>query len=285
VEWVQGDLCDEMAMKSAAVGVDTVFHLAAKVHETHERSQNELEYERVNVGGTVNVLKAAEASGAQRLVLVSSVKAMGEGSDDEQDEETVPVPETAYGRSKLLAEEAVRRAAMSSRLQAVSLRLPMVYGPGNKGNLFRMMTAIDRGYFPPWPAVANRRSMVHVANVVEAACLSAENPVGRYECYIVTDGGPYSTRELYELMVSALGKRVPTWKVHPVALRFLARLGDAGEAILRRRLPFDTSALDKLIGSACYSSRKIARDLAFRPRVAFHTALPELTAWYRSATA
>ncbi len=285
LEWVGGDVCNETAIKSAAAGVDTIFHLAAKVHETDEMTQDEREYERVNVVGTTNVLKAAESVGAQRFVFISSVKAMGEGSDHEEDEESAPLPETAYGRSKLRAEEAVRRAVLSSRLQAVTLRLPMVYGPGTNGNLFRMMTAIDRGYFPPWPSVSNRRSMVHVANVVEAACLSATSPVGRYHCYIVTDGVSYSTRELYERIATALGKRIPAWTVPPPVLRLLARLGDAGEVLLRRRLPFDTSALGKLMGSARYSSQKIARDLAFHPHMTFHTALPELMAWYRSASA
>ncbi len=284
LEWVEGDICDEVAVKTAAAGVDTIFHLAAKVHETHEISQDGQAYERVNVGGTLNLLKAAESAAVRRLVLISSVKAMGEGSHQEDDEETQPAPQTAYGRSKLKAEQAVRQAALSSGLQAVSLRLPMVYGPGTKGNLFRMMQAIDRGYFPPWPSVPNRRSMVHVANVVDAAYLCAVNPVERYACYIVTDGEPYSTRELYEQFSLALGKVPPAWEVPPGFLRLLARMGDAGEALLRRRLPFDSAALDKLIGSACYRADKITQDLAFRPRMSLRTALPELLHWYRTVS-
>jgi nucleoside-diphosphate-sugar epimerase len=271
-------------MKSAVVGVDTVFHLAAKVHETDVRIQDEQEYERVNVQGTVHVLKASESAGARRFVFLSSVKAMGESADREEDEATTPVPQTAYGRSKLRAEEAVRVAASSSGMQAVSLRLPMVYGPGAKGNLIRMMVAIDRGYFPPWPSVANRRSLVHVANVVEAASLAATSSRSDYRCYIVTDGVHYSTRELYELLTAALGKQAPSWTVPPPVLSLLARLGDAGEAVLRRRLPFNTAALDKLIGSACYRSDKIERELSFHPCTTFPAALSELTAWYRTAT-
>ncbi len=284
LEWVEGDICDEMVVKTAAAGVDTIFHLAAKVHETHEISQDEQAYEQVNVGGTLNVLKAAESAGVCRLVFISSVKAMGEGSHHEDDEETPPAPQTAYGRSKLRAEQAVRQAALSSGLQAVSLRLPMVYGPGTKGNLFKMMQAIDRGYFPPWPSVPNRRSMVHVANVVDAACVCAESPLGRYACYIVTDGTAYSTRELYEQFALALGKRPPAWATPPAILRLLARVGDAGEVLLRRRLPFDSAALDKLIGSACYRADRITQDLAFHPRMTLQMALPELLHWYRTAS-
>ena len=284
VEWVQGDICDEGAMKSAAVGVDTIFHLAAKVHEIEALRQNEQEYDRINVQGTVNVLKAAEAAGVSRLVFLSSVKAMGEGSAYDEDETTPPAPKTAYGWSKLKAEEAIQQAARTSGMQAVSLRLPMVYGPGAKGNLFRMMAAIDRGYFPPWPALPNRRSMVHVANVVEAARLAAKSSWNGHRCYIVTDGVPYSTAELYELMTAALGKPVPAWRVPARALGILARIGDVGEIVLRRRLPFDSVALDKLSGSASYRSEKITRELAFVPRLTFPAALADLTSWYRSAS-
>lgn len=285
LEWVEGDVCDEVAMKSAAERVDTVFHLAAKVHEIHEWSQDEREYERVNVGGTVNVLRGAEAAGAQRFVFVSSVKAMGEGSDQEQDEQTPPAPQTAYGRSKLRAEEAVLQAGGFFPHHAVCLRLPMVYGPGHKGNLFRMMAAIDRGWFPPWPDIPSRRSMVHVANVVDAACLAAQHPTASRQCYIVADRPAYSTRELYELIVRAFGKEPPTWAVPARALRLLAGFGDVGERVLHRRLPVNSAALEKLIGSAWYSSAKIARDLGFVPRMTFRSALPAMMVWYRHATA
>lgn len=67
----------------------------------------------------------------------------------------------------------------------------MVYGPGNKGNIHRMIDWVARGHFPPLPEVGNRRSIVHVANAVEAACLAAVCPAASGQTYIVTDGRPY----------------------------------------------------------------------------------------------
>ena len=285
VEVVEGDVRDEIAMKRAASEMDTIFHLASKVHESIDRSASFEEYKAVNVTGTRNLLEGAVAGGARRFVLFSSVKAMGERTESCQDEVALPRPETPYGKSKLEAERLVIEYGNRYNLHGSCLRLPLVYGPGQKGNLARMFAAIDRGGFPPLPEFGNRRSMVHVDNVARAAFLAAIHPAARGQCYIVTDGLDYSTRELYELIAAALKKPIPRWRIPAVALRVLAKVGDIGECVLRRKLPFDTEALDKLVGSAFYSSAKIVRELGYAPKINFHSALPELTAWYRQAIA
>ena len=166
-------------------------------------------------------------------------------------------------------------------LQVACLRLPLVYGPGNKGNLFRMISAIDRGLFPALPDLGNRRSMVHVSNVVDAAILAAINPAANGQCYIVTDARAYSTRELYEMICQGLGKRVPRRHIPVGALKALGRMGDAIGRIRGRRFLFDSDALEKLTGSAWYSSDKISCELGYRPSITFEDALPEIIDGYR----
>jgi nucleoside-diphosphate-sugar epimerase len=285
VDVVEGDIHDFHAMNRAAAGVDTVFHLAGKTHALSEVEQDEAGYHNVNVDGTRNVLEGAVARGVSRVVFFSSVKAMGEETEECLDESGKALPSTAYGRSKLAAERLVLDCGKRAGLHVVCLRLPLVYGPGNKGNLFRMIAAIDRGFFPPLPPVRNRRSMVHVTNVVEAALLTATSPAANGQCYIVTDGRPYSTRELYEKICHGLGKRIPQWSISIGVLRVLGHMGDAAGRIRGKRFVFDSDALEKLIGSAWYSSDKLFRELGYRPSITFEGALPELVAWYRKAQA
>jgi nucleoside-diphosphate-sugar epimerase len=123
--------------------------------------------------------------------------------------------------------------------------------------------------------------MVHATNVVEAALLAATCPAANGQCYIVTDGRPYSTRELYEMICHGLGRRTPQWSIPIGILRVLGYMGDAASRIRRRRFVFDSDALEKLIGSAWYSSDKLSRELGYRPTTTFPEALPELIAWYR----
>lgn len=278
---VVGDVRNEHLMKSVAEGCDSTFHLAGRVHalsETHDETEL---YESVNIDGTRNVLEGAIAAGVKRFVFFSSVKAMGEGGDQCLDEDFKGQPETAYGRTKLAAERLVLDYGKRQGLHVSCLRLPLVYGPGNKGNLFRMISAIDRGMFPPLPEVNNRRSMVHVSDVLAAALLVAKDVRANSQCYIVTDTAAHSTNELYRMIRQQLGKAMPRWHIPRGALQGLARIGDLIGRTTGRRFVFDSDALQKLIGSAWYSSDKIARELGYQPAVTFQDSLPELIEWYQ----
>lgn len=285
VEVAAGDVRDPQAMKAAAAGCDTVFHLAGKAHALTGVQGDEEAYRAVNAGGTRHVLEGAAAGGARCVVVFSSVKAMGEGGDRCLDESFTSRPETPYGRSKLEAEHAALEIGKQTGLHVTCLRFPLVYGPGNKGNLFRMIVAIDRGIFPPLPELNNRRSMVHVVDAVRAALLVAGTPEASGQCYIVTEGRPYSTRELYDLICRALGKQIPRWHVPLWTLKGLGKVGDAIGKISGKQFLFDSDVLDKLIGSAWYSSEKIFRQLGYQSSITFQDALPELVAWYRKGQA
>jgi nucleoside-diphosphate-sugar epimerase len=281
VELVQGDIQDATAVKSASVGIDTIFHLAARTPEPSDLRDDDAIYRAINVEGTRNVVEGALAGGARSIIFFSSVQAMGEGTTACLDETAPTRPATAYGRSKLEAEMMVRAATDSTQVRGVSLRLPLVYGPGNKGNMYRMIAAIDHGVFPPVREVSNCRSLVHVSNVVDAAMLAAK-AMHTSPCYIVTDARPYSTRKLYELICVGLGKRVPRWHVPLGILQLLGWMGDVLTRIAHRRLPVDSHAINKLTQSAWYSCDKITRELGYRPSITVEAALPELIGWYRS---
>jgi nucleoside-diphosphate-sugar epimerase len=231
---------------------------------------------RVTVEGTRYLLQAAAESGAGAFVFFSSVAVMPEGSASELDETVKPAPTTPYGRAKLQAEELVLEMNGKGGMRTVSLRLPMVYGPGHKGHLPRMIRAIERGVFPPLPQYPGKRSLVHVDDVVDAAILVAQRPEAAGQVYIVSEPRAYSSREIYEIVLRALGRTPPAWHVPSAVLATAALAGDLGERIAHRRLPFDTSALSKLSEPAIYSAAKIERELGFRPRKSFETAAPEL---------
>ena len=76
-----------------------------------------------------------------------------------------------------------------------------------------MMSNIDRGWFPPIPKINNRRSMVHVDDLVRAIIFLMNNDRANGEIFNVTDGNYYSTREIYEAMCNVLTKRIPRWSV------------------------------------------------------------------------
>jgi nucleoside-diphosphate-sugar epimerase len=104
-------------------------------------------------------------------------------------------------------------------------------------------------------------------------------------CYLVTDAQTHSTRELYEMIRRALGHQVPSWHVPHFLLKMIAKTGDIIGRSRGRRFVFDSDALEKLTGSAWYSSERITRELGYRPTVTFEDALPSMVARYRGLPA
>jgi len=196
-------------------------------------------------------------------------------------EEDFIEPDTPYGKSKLEAEKLVLYGGYVP--EPVVLRLCMVYGPGAKGNMQKMLQAIAKHRFPPLPEVNNKRSMVHVQDVVKAAILAAEGPEAVGQTFIVSDGHSYSTRQIYDLMCQALGRRPPKWSIPIPCLRALGLAGDAIGKLRGKRFMFDSDALEKLIGSAWFSSQKIETKLGFKPEWNLEKALPEMVAEMQSA--
>ena len=123
--------------------------------------------------------------------------------------------------------------------------------------------------------------MVHVDDVVQALLLAAGKPEADGQAYIVTDRQVYSTRQIYEQCCEALGKEVARWSVPLNVLRLAAKGGDIFLWLTGRRFSLDSETLEKLLGSAWYSSDKIYHDLGFRPQWNLKRALSAMVAEYR----
>jgi nucleoside-diphosphate-sugar epimerase len=100
-----GDILDNAAVESAAEGMNAVVHLAGKVHVMHAAPDSE--FERVNVGGTANLVRAARSAGVEKLMFFSTISVYGSGNGQILDENSPVRPETPYARTKLQAEKIV----------------------------------------------------------------------------------------------------------------------------------------------------------------------------------
>lgn len=274
---VQGDLADPASLAAACAGIDTVFHCAGHAHAFGALSEADAARHRlVNFDGTRVLADVAGRAGVRRLVFLSSVKAMGEPGDACIAEDWPALPTSAYGQAKRAAEEVLREAGVRHGMHVVSLRLAMVYGAGGRGNLERMAALVRRGVFPPLPETGNRRSMVHVADVVAAMRLVAADVRAAGRSYIVAHPQTHSGRELYDALRAACGLAPVRWAAPRGALTAVARLGDGIEALTGRRVPLDSEALDRLLGSACYLPGRIERELGWRARVGLAEGLREM---------
>lgn len=244
-----------------------VFHLAARTHALAETPKEKAAYLRTNVEGMKELLAAVGGRPGVRVVFASSVKAFGEATPcSGVDEDVIAYPNTPYGESKLAAEKLLLDSILGPR--STILRLAMVYGVGQKGNLAEMIRAVSRNRFPPIPENGNRRSMVHVDDVVEALLAAATAPVtvcgGRV--YYIAGARSWSSRELYVEMCRALGRPVRDWAIPLPVLRVAGGIGDAVGFVRGRRFVWDSDKYNKLFGSACFLSERAMRELGYRPR-------------------
>lgn len=281
---VVADIRDHRKIREITDGCQAIVHLAAKVHAIDD-SGAEKDYDAVNVDGTKHILDAAVRSGVNHIVFVSSVKVFGEETGGCVDETRPPDPQTPYGRSKWRAEQLVSEYAERHGLTAVSLRLPMVYGPTKRGNLYRMIEAIDQGRFPVLPRLPGVRSLLHVENFVQAVLLCLRTSCFKRAAYIVADTEPYCVTDLYDWLRSGLGKALPRWRIPLWVLKAGARCGDVLQVVSGRPAPLTTQQLTKLIGCAWYSSATITHELGYQGAYSFEKAVPELIAFYRESKA
>jgi len=251
---VAGDLEAGVDWRPALEGVDLVVHLAARVHVMGETGMDVLErYRRTNVAATRRLAEAARAAGVRRFLLMSSVKAMGEGGGAPFTEATPPAPADPYGVSKLEAEAALCAAAgdaAGDAMEWVVLRPPLVYGPGVGANFGKLLTLARRGVPLPLGAVRNRRGLIFVGNLADAVirCLTHPGAAGR--CFLIQDGEPLAVPELVRRLAACFGRRALLVPVPVALLRLAARVLGARAAFDRLcgSLEVDDSALRRATG-------------------------------------
>lgn len=260
------DLHDASALRAGCAGASAVVHLAARVHVIHERApEAEAQYRAVNVDGTREVLLAAQAVGVRHVVIVSSVKAVGESNDAPWTESVVPAPTDAYGRSKLEAERLSLAFGERHGMCITVLRLPLVYGPGATANVLRLLSLVRRGWPLPLGAVRNRRSMVYRDNVVAAILSVLDAGTSAQGTFFVSDDADLSTPELVRTIGRGVGRAARLIAVPLPLLRLVGRVGD----LLRPLLPFSVTSAEvaRLSGSLTVDSTRLREATGFSPRI------------------
>ena len=250
-------ICDfekDSIPKYALEGIDIVFHLAGIAHDTNTENKLNNVYQKVNIDSSFELADLAIKSGVKVFVFISSVKAGGISDLGKcLNEKNQTEPDNIYGRSKREAELKLLKLAKNTRMHLSIIRPALVYGPNVKGNLKLMLDAINKGWFPPLPKTNNKRSMIHVDDLVKAILLVSKDNRANGEIFIATDGIPHSSSEIYEAMCYASGKKIATLRVPRFLFKIISKLSPKYE-----------NKIKKLLGNEYYSSNKL-EELGFIP--------------------
>ena len=234
-------------------GIDSIVHLAARVHAIKDQTANPLaEFRLVNVAGTLNLAQQAAMAGVKRFVFISSIKVNGEqtqiGRPFTEKDRAAPVD--AYGISKHEAEGGLRRIAKETGMEVVIIRPVLVYGPSVKGNFLSMMYWLHKGIPLPFGAINNSRSLVALDNLVDLIITCLHHPAAANQTFLVSDGEDVSITKLLQYTASAMGLSSRLMPVPALMIQIAAKLLGKGEVTQRLcgNLQVDISKARELLG-------------------------------------
>lgn len=276
-EVIKGDILNLPTVIQGCDKMDVVFHLAGVVG--YSRAQRD-EMERVNVGGTKTLIEASLQARVPRVVIVSSVTAIGASSTpktlDEESPYTLSPWNLGYFETKRKAERLVMDAVQSQSLPAVVVNPSTIYGPGDatKGSR-KTQLKVARGEMPFY--TKGGVSVIGIEPLVEA--LIAASSRGRVGQRYILAGENISIQKLFELIAQAANVKAPSialpnWLVHT-----LGRVGDQVEK-LGKRGPFNSENARVATLYHWFDSAKAQNELGLR-QVPAETCIESSVKWMK----
>jgi nucleoside-diphosphate-sugar epimerase len=289
-EVVLGDLDSRDALRHGCTGAETVFHVAGRVGVWGPAR----EFFDVNVGGTRNIINACRQAGVPRLVYTSSPSVVYNGGDLAGVDESVPLctaAPCAYPTSKAAAEREVL-AAHGAALATVALRPHLVWGPGDKNVVPRVLTLAKSGRLKIIGHGRNRVDVTHINNVVDAHLLAegalcapqVSDPTSQTlrsaagRAYFITNGEPVFLWDWINQLLRGVG--IPEVTKHvPLPMAYAA--GGLMEGLwrvlpLKGEPPMTRFVAKEMATDHWFDISAARRDLAYHPLVTMADGTAEL---------
>lgn len=281
---LEADICDPVSLERLRPRVqdlDAIFHLAASLdYFGHKKKLS-----RVNVEGTINLLKWAEANGIKKFIYISSIEAIGTvgKGDIPADEIFVCKPVSSYGESKLEAEKQVKKFAKERNLSTAILRLGNVYGPGGLAFIAPIANAISkRGNLLKFLPVFRDRYLhpVYIKDVADGIVKAAQksNAKGTY----ILAGEEYITiGALFVLIAKMLSINLQSRDARLREKAYLSLRTKVHQ--LRKRadlLTYFMAGEGERIHRA-YSIEKAKRELDYLPKISLKEGISKTLEWQK----
>jgi nucleoside-diphosphate-sugar epimerase len=277
VEVRQGSVEHLPSLQSALEGATAVIHCAGRT-----KALRSFEFERVNVGGTRNLIEAINQRGRQirRMVHLSSLAATGPATAEHAArEQDAPSPVSAYGRSKLAGETVAR----GCKTEIVILRPAAVYGPGDT-DFLKLFKSIKSGFSPRFGGGRQPLSLVYADDLADITvdCLTAPAAAGR--AYHVAHPEVVTARQLACEIATQMQRRplpipLPAWTLLPISW-----IGQFISACTRKPGILSIDRRRELVapGWVCDTSR-LSRELGLQCSTGLADGLRLSLEWYREA--
>ena len=245
------------------------------------KARSRQEYNHINAGYTHNLALAVLGSGIKlkKFVLISSLAALGplNSLQGTITEETIPRPVTAYGKSKLLAEENLKSF---SSLNYIILRPTGVYGPRDRG-IFIFFKQVVKGLEPYIGNIKQKFSFIYVTDLAKAAIKALY--AGDQKTYNLSDGNFYDRYELANIIKEVLNLKTIKFHLPVNFVKLIAKLSEKYSSLSNKASILNVEKLNELmaVNWSCDIERAKA-DLGFYPEHNLREGVTETLKWYKS---
>ncbi len=276
-EYVQADLLSA-DLDALLEGVSTVVHIAGLAH-VFDKSKGEEQFFDVNANASERLAAAARRLGVRNMVLASSVAVYGGNVHGPCDENARCAPVSAYARSKLEGER-LATSSVGDHMSLTILRLATLYGPGDPGNVARLMSSIDRGKFIWIGEGSNRKSLVYRDDAARACLDAALAPHDSLRVYNVS-AAPETMATIVGTLARCLGKpasriQIPAWLASGGSTLASALCLNRGPAASIKRM------IQTWLADDVYTAELIERDLGWQADTPLEAGLAKEVEWYQN---
>ena len=281
---VPGSLDNQKILETALRNVDHVYHVGGVTRAVTWKAMWQ-----GNVDATLALMEAIRYAGCsvQKVVVTSSLAAVGTASTSVVDESAPLNPITRYGRSKAEMEAALTRNdpagfAYLRDFPVVIVRPPAVYGP-REGDIFTFFRAARAGIYPIIGKGREKSmSLVHVQDLVRGMIMAAESDITAGQTYFVGSVEPVSWDDIKHATMAALERRVLTIRVPRLLVPPVASVVEGVCRSFGRYPAFNREKAREIVHAAkICDSTKAQQDFGYQQQVPLDRGIRETIAWYR----
>jgi dihydroflavonol-4-reductase len=277
IELAAGDLREASAVARAMAGVDVVYHIAAIYRQAGVPRET---YRAVNATAVGQIIEAAKAAGARRVVHCSTVGVHGDVEHPPANEDAPLKPGDVYQETKLEGEEVARATGARVGIEVTIARPTGIYGPGDR-RLLKLFRGVARRRFPILGRGEIYYHLTYIDDLVDGLRLCGEHPAAANRTYILAGGEVTTLNELVALVARVAGVppprlHLPVWPfwIAGAACEALCRPFGIEPPIYRRRVDFYTK-------SRAFDITRARREIGYAPRVALADGIKRTLDWYR----
>lgn len=278
IEVVKGDLFDLKALKQGLEGSQVVYHCAGVVKAPDQQA-----FIRGNVESTENVLRLAIKMKVPKVVILSSLAAVGPSNGRPLVETDPMKPVTNYGQSKKAMEELIARVASNADATSVTIvRPPAVYGPREQ-DILTIFKMAARGLFPMvGDGSSTRLSVVHVKDLIKGMELAARQHPKELTTYFIAGEPPITWNDFRTATARALGRKIRALKIKPNWVHTIAAGVEKSAALVGAYPALNREKAREMVLEWMCSTQKAHEELGYKPKVSLDEGIFDTVQWYKA---